>query len=216
MKIGKIVFIAALCTVLVSFAGCNSNDPPAAQQPTAPQAEAPSEHPLLEDEFELVPDVVAPADDWDYDIDNPESPFYLPAIGRFELTESELAYYAEYIRTGDLAALYGVEPLSVLKVWIQAGIEGQVYEEFQLFHPDTLYGETFEEYYMMNMSDGMEGTQRVRQRFADIFFAQLEDGDIVEQGDRVLISFDTEVGERLTLSLRLNDDGIWLVERDLF
>ena len=215
MKVIKILFIASLCAMLISLAACTSNEPPAPPQPTPPPIEAQPELPLLEDEFEIVP-TVPTADQWEFDIDNPDSPFYLPAAGRFELTESELEYYAEYIRTGALAALYGVEPLSVLKVWIQAGIEGHIYEEFQLFHPDTLYGETFEEYYRMNMSDGMEATPRVRQRIADLFFAQLEDGDIVEQGDRVSISFDTEIGERLTLFLRLNEDGIWLVERDLF
>jgi len=215
MKIVKIVFIASLCAMLISLAACNAGEPPAPTPPPAPPiVETPPELPLLED---VDIEMTAPmADDWAFDIDNPESPFYLPAIGRFGLTESELAYYAEYIRTGDLAALYGVAPMSVLKLWIQAGIEGQIYEEFQLFHPDTLYGETFEEYYFMNMSDGMEATQRVRQRFADIFFAQLEDGDIVEQGNRTIISFDTEIGERLTLTLRLSDDGIWLVEREIF
>jgi len=206
--------LAATCATLLVFTACTEDNAPPPPAPPHGQQIAPE---APEPPVELEPIIEAPiADQWEYDIDNPESPFYMPAIGRFGLTDSERANFEEYIRTGDLAVLYGVEPVSMIKIWIQAGIEGEIEREFSLFHPDTLDGETFEMYRAANQGDGMAGTARVRQRFADIFFSQLEDGDFTMEDGRAVITFDTETGERLTLATRLSEDGIWLVERLLF
>ena len=211
MKILRMMHLVAICVALLMLAACNQDSGPAPDVVDYTPELPPTE------EIVITPEIETPmAELWEYDIDNPESPFYLPADGSFELTEAELAAFEEYVRTGDLAALAGVEPVSVIKIWIQAGIYGHLEHEFNLFHPDTLDGDTLELFIFHNTSDGLDGTVRIRQRFADIFFAEMEAGEFTDEGDRAHISFYAETGEAITLSARLNDEGIWLVERPWF
>ena len=131
--------------------------------------------------------------------------------GAFELTEVEFAYYEKFIRTGDISVLYGVDPFSVIRISLQAAVDGNIEHEFSLFHPDTLDGLTLESYLAANNPETAGGPEFL-QRMADLFFSQMDQGEFTRDGDRAWVSFYTELGEPLTLSARQNDDGIWLVE----
>ena len=86
-----------------------------------------------------------------------------------------------------------------------------------MFHPDTLEGETFEDYERDNLAGGLEGSPETRQCFAGMFFGEIEyDAEVTKEDGRAEVSFYTEFGEALSLAVRLNDDGIWLVERPRF
>ncbi|MCL2853260.1 MAG: hypothetical protein FWE20_09555 [Defluviitaleaceae bacterium] len=216
MKIFRMMIVSVMCVMLLALAACGNDGEEA-------QVEPPSEiDQILQaieegEDIELTP--VPPEIHERYlDPDHPEFPFYIPeTVGVFELSEAERAYYDEYILTGDLSALEGIEPVSVLRVWIQAGIDGNLEHEFNLFHPDTLDGETLEAYLESN-SPEFAGSPAIRQRWANVFFSHLEDGEFVvdADGSRGTLIFYTETEERISLSVRQNEAGIWLVERGFF
>ena len=152
------------------------------------------------------------------DIDDPSFPFIIPyAEGEFALNEEEQAAFDEYIYTGDIYVLYGLDPVSVIKIWIQSGIEGHFEREFGLFHPETLFEGENLSVYLDNVD--MSTTQGIRQRFADLFFSDIDNGERSEieeldDGSRLMrVTFLTETNELATLAARTNEAGIWLVER---
>lgn len=145
--------------------------------------------------------------------------FWLPQIpeadGVFELTEQEYAIYLEYLQTGDISLMYGLEPLSVMMISIQAAIDGQFEREFGLFYPDSLGGVTIYQYLPPPGSTLEEtGTTATRQRFADRFYAGLREGTVNGDENRVSVSFLSEDDQPITMWASKNADGIWLVELD--
>ena len=133
--------------------------------------------------------------------------------GSFVLTVDERELYDEYIRTGNISVLYGAGPVSVIKLSIQAAIDGHFEHEFNLFHPDTLGGLTLEDHLPPpDAPSEFAGSPEFRQRIANVFFWQIDQGEFEQDGERACVSFYTGTGESMTLAARLNESGIWLVE----
>ncbi|MCL2853261.1 MAG: hypothetical protein FWE20_09560 [Defluviitaleaceae bacterium] len=133
--------------------------------------------------------------------------------GIFELTAAERAFYDEFIRTGDTSVLYGADPVSIIKLSVQAAIDGNFEHEFYLFHPDTIGDMTLEDHLPPpDAPPEFAGTPEFRQRMADLFFWRIDEGELELDGGRARISFYTDSGEPMTLGARLNEDGVWLVE----
>ena len=216
MKIFRVLLLTVMCVLMLALAACNNDD-------DTVQGETPSEldqfiQAIEEgDEIELTP--VPPEIHERYlDPDHPEFPFYIPeTVGRFVLNEDERAYYDQYILMGELSALEGVAPVSILKMWIQAGIDGNFVSEFNLFHPDTL-GDFTLEVHLEDDTPEAAGSPAIRQRWADVFFSQIDEGEFVEDesGNRGFLTFYTEMGEQITLTVRRGENDIWLVERGFF
>ena len=140
-------------------------------------------------------------------------PLIPPAEGTFELTESEHAFYDEFILTGNIAALYGAAPASMIKIQMQAAIDGYFERSFILYHPHTLDGLTPEEY-LPTPETPLEhtGTPETRQAWANVLFSQIDDGELEIRNDLALVMFYTELDEHVTLWTRQNEDGVWLIE----
>ena len=135
------------------------------------------------------------------------------ASGVFELTEYERAHYEGFIRAGDVSVLYGLEPVSVIRLSIQAAIDGNFEHEFLLFHPDTLGQITLEDHLPPpDAPPEFAGTPEFRQHMANLFFSQIDQGYFTQDNERASISFYTETGEAMTLHARQDEGGVWLVE----
>ena len=217
MKIFNITLITALCVILLALAACNDEG-----APEEPLSELDQFLQSIEagEEIELTPMQPFEIPEHYLDPDHPDFPFYIPeTVGVFELSAAERAYYDEYILTGDQSVLAGVDPLSVLKIWMQAGIDGNFKHEFNLYHQDTLDGHTLEAHLASDVPE-IAGSPAIRQRWANVFFSQIDDAEFVERAEggivRGDISFYTEGGELIVIGLRQNEAGIWLVERQLF
>ena len=217
MKILRMMLVAALCVMLSALGACSDDEvqgePPSELQQFLQSIEA-------GDEIELTPMQPIEIPEHYLDPDHPDFPFYIPeTVGVFELSAAERAYYDEYILTGDHSVLAGVEPLSVLKIWMQAGIDGNFEREFNLYHYDTLDGRTLEAHLASDVPE-IAGSPAIRQRWANVFFSQIDGAEFVEHAEdgvvRGDISFYTEGGELIVIGVRQNDAGIWLIERQPF
>ncbi|MCL2674832.1 MAG: hypothetical protein FWE92_05825 [Defluviitaleaceae bacterium] len=210
----RIVLFALACSLLFVFTACFGN-PPAQPQPTPePIATAPPAPTPPENNTQNTSREAAEFTQADIDAFNLTWLDLIPeAEGSFELSAEERAIYEEYILTGDLSVLEGVNPVSVLKIWLQTGIDGRFEREFFLLHPDTVHGLTVYEY-IPQPGTPIEfvGTVETRQRWADLYFSRIADGKTEIEGDLAIVSFYTETGEHMPHRLRLNEDGIWLVE----
>ena len=133
---------------------------------------------------------------------------------RFELTSGERTLYDAYILTGNLALLEGVPPRSMVRIWLQTAIDGNFEREFALFHPDTTRGMMLHEYTPWpNTPLEYVGTVETRQRWSDLYFSMIDAGHLLFIGDdRASLTFYTETEEEITYSLRLSENGVWLIE----
>ncbi|MCL2618461.1 MAG: hypothetical protein FWD98_05335 [Defluviitaleaceae bacterium] len=216
MKILRLMIVAAICASLLALAAC-TEDPPAPEQP-----------PNIQDitdqggEIHISPDLNEPRSEYPpayFDPADPDFPFEIPpTTGLFGLTDDERALYEAYIATSDLSVLYDAPAVSVMKIWIQAGIDGNNVHEFNLYHPDTLDGLTLEQFLPPPEAPWeFIGTPAIRQLWANVFFSQIDDGELIEYpgngANRAVWVFYAEHEERISLSVRRNNDGVWLVER---
>jgi len=210
-RIVRITLFALACSLLFALTACTGSSSPAqpTPEPVATPAPASPENNIPNANIEVVEFTQA-----DIDAFNEFWREFIPeAEGTFELSIDGRALYYEYILSGNLAVFEGVPPLMVLKVWLQAAIDGNFEREFFLIHPDSVQGLTLEEY-LPPPGTSLEyiGTTETRQWWADLFFSGIQYSEVTIEGDRASVSFYTETGEHMTHWLRQNEDGIWLVE----
>ena len=222
-KILWLTTLLAICALVPALAAC-ANNANVGSEVSLTEAEAAepgpgadaAEHGLGDGPVAAILQPVVEEPTFDVDEFNAQWLDTIPlAEGTFGLTQEESEFYEEYIRTGDIAVLYGAGAFQVIKMSIQAAIDGNFEHEFNLFHPDTHAGMTIE-VFAPPPDAPLEhtGSLETRQRWADFFYGNIDDGVFTDEGNRASISFYSDIGEPVTIWARLHENGIWMVELD--
>ena len=196
-KFIKIIFIITVCFLLAACNRVNDNNESALTiDPGAPGV--PVERPP---EFGGI--------EW------PESGFY------FTLTDEEQAVYERFLVELSTDVFAGLSPISVAKISIQAGIDGE-WEAEWYSHSPTGMGRTKEDAYAMHREDIELFSIDTRRSQANWAFPFIDYATVLERGNEVTLIFhavpnpdgDPEfyfVDTITPFTLIRNDRGIWEV-----
>jgi len=157
------------------------------------------------------------ADEAADDLDGPWSIKPFDPEGReFKLTDAERAVYEEYVRTLDINLFKDLPPVSIVKIHIQCGIDGEWEAEYTMFSEKGLFL-TKEEYHGEHIKDLSSADFSSRKTLADMIFSTIENGVFVDSDDGLgHYDFVTDVNEPVEFYLVKNSDGIWLPKIEPF
>jgi len=217
----KFIVIVSILVLGLLIAGCNtgendngSNGTTAADSSTAisQMPAVPSPHPAMQAPQQVEPTrVTEPPAEPIADL-FPVSDYY------FTLTAEERAIYEQFLVALDPALLYGLSPISVTKLYVQAGIDGEWEAEFYM-HNLASMEVTKEQFYENHLIDMQWSVLESRQSLANWVFPHIDDATIVEvEDDWVVVVFDSVPEPDVPLehqdtlhimNLYRNEDGIW-------
>lgn len=213
----KIIIIALTLTICLIITACgrtsdNDYDDTNAAEPVAaiPATPPPPPH------QGMLPAPPAPVPQ-DAIPDEPLPDLFPPSGYYFTLTAEEQAAYERLKAELSTDVFYGLSPISVAKIYIQAGIDGEWEAEFAAYNPDSLE-RTREEFYESHRIDIERFDIASRRSLANWAFPFIDDAEVIIDGDRALLIFlsvpDPELGPDAEgdiqfLNLIRNDAGIW-------
>ncbi len=142
------------------------------------------------------------------------NPFENGDLPTFSLSEEETKLYEKYISEKDINIFKDVPAQSVVKVFVQCGIEGELESEFNMFAPETLDGLTLEDYLKVYDSEQIKGTKETRQQYAGIAFSKIDEASFVDEGNTGYIEVTAATNEKLKLQLVKSKNNIWLINYD--
>jgi len=152
--------------------------------------------------------------------DEPIPDLFPPSGYYFTLTAEERAAYERLVAELSTDAFYGLSPISVAKIYIQAGIDGEWEAEF-IAHNQESMRMTREDWQELHEVDQEWSVIESRQSLANWVFPFLDDAEVIIDGDRATLHFysvpDPEElefdpdfpGEPHVFNLIRNDRGIW-------
>jgi len=145
-------------------------------------------------------------------------PDLFPASGYyFTLSAEERYIYERFLVELDTSLFYGLSPISVAKIYVQAGIDGEWEAEFYA-HNQASMEVTKQQFFENHIIDTEWSVLESRQSLANWVFPFLEDAEVLIDGDRALLvfysvpepDFPVEYQDLLhVLNLIMNDDGVW-------
>jgi len=217
----KFVVIVSILALGLLIAGCNtgendnvSNGTAAAESSTAitQMPAVPAPHPAMQAPQQVEPTpITEPPDE--------PIPDLFPASGYyFTLTSEERAIYEQFLAELDPALLYGLSPISVTKLYIQAGIDGEWEAEFYM-HNLASMEVTKEQFHENHLIDMQWSVLESRQSLANWVFPHIDDAEIgFVEDDWAVVVFESvpepdvplEFQDLLhIMNLYRNEDGIW-------
>jgi len=210
----KLIKIILMVAVLFALAACGTaNDNANGEDTTVLETPAPAPHPSL---------IPAPVDP-NAPPQIEQRPDLFPDLGyRFTLTAEEDAVYQRLLTELSTDVFEGLSPTSVIKVYINAGINGEAEAEWNTFSP---VGRTASlgEWVEMSRIDELEEDIASRRSMANIVFGRIDEGIELERDGRAIVVFysvpdpdeledDPDFpGVLHTFSTLRNDRGIWEV-----
>ena len=174
-KFYKTVAAFALCVML---AACSSSDGKVIEEPS------PSPSPVPNDVM-VVPPSIAPSNE------RPSEPIedlYPPAWFKFELSADEQTAYDRLKAELTTDVFEGMSPISVAKVYIQAGVDGEWEAEYTC-HSQVGMPMSKEDWHQQHIEDLAWSVLESRKSLADWQFALIDDGEIVIEGDEATIIY---------------------------
>ncbi|MCL2564852.1 MAG: phage portal protein [Defluviitaleaceae bacterium] len=207
-KFIKIIFVTTICLLLVTLAACGRNEETAENAPHQGMVIDPG---APGQPVELIP---VPPEEY-RDIEWPISGFY------FTLTDEEQAVYERFLAELSTDVFEGLSPISVAKISIEAGINGEWEAEFYSFSQDGLE-RTKDEWRQMHERDIVMFDIYTRRIQANWMFPFIDYAVVLERGNMATLVFhaapDPEVEPEFhfvdtitAFSLIRNDRGIWEV-----
>jgi len=210
----KFIKITSILAISFLIAACNTtsdNDYPNETNVVETPNVTPAPHPGLTPQPDPTPiQQTEPPDE--------PIPDMFPYSGyHFTLTAEEREIYERFIVELNTDLFYGLSPISVTKIYIQAGIEGEWEAEFYAHNQESMET-TKEEFYEQHRIDMQWSVLESRQSAANWFFPFIDDGEVIIEEDRAVVVFhsvpepDVPLEHQDTLhvmNLIRNDAGIW-------
>jgi len=214
----KFIIIASILAISLFIVACNTgSDNDIGAQDLTPNVTTqaptptPQPHPGMTAPTEVEPvQQTEPPDEPIADL-FPASGYY------FTLSAEERYIYERFLVELDTSLFYGLSPISVAKIYIQAGIDGEWEAEFYA-HNQASMEVTKQEFYENHVADMQWSVLESRQSLANWVFPFIEEAEIIVDGERALLvfysvpepDFPEEYQDLLhVLNLLMNDDGVW-------
>jgi len=212
-KIIKLILTVSIITLL---AACGAEEPAAAADPGPEQLPVPNPIMITQptDPNEPVRLTEPP--------DEPIEDLFPPSGYTFTLTEKEEAVLGQLITELNTDVFERLSPISVMKIFVEAGIRGEWEAEFSAFSQEDLET-TKAEWEELNGVDLEWFVIESRRSLANWVFPRIDDALVLERGNRAVVVFfsipnpeDLEEdpdfpGELHVMSLLQNNRGIWEV-----
>lgn len=129
----------------------------------------------------------------------------------FNLTEEEQIVYENLKEELSTSVLEGINPFSIAKIHIQAGIDGEWEAEYAMFSEQGREM-TLEEWGMYYEDERSEADQSNLVSLANSRFSLIDEGTFVDISEtEAYILFTDIYNEELVFRFIRNDDGIWEV-----
>jgi len=214
----KFIIIASILAISLFVTACN-REPDYYENGTEPEQNVTAQAPPIQ--LQPHPAMTAPANiEPVQQTEPPDEPFddFVPPSGyHFTLSAEERDIYERFLVELDTTIFYGLSPISVAKIYIQAGIDGEWEAEFYAHNQDSMEV-TKQEFYEHHLVDLEWFVIESRRSLADWAFPFIDDAEIFIDDDRALLVFysvpdpDFPAEEQDLLhfmNLLMNEDGIW-------
>ena len=209
----KIIKVSLVIATAFLIAACNTagNNSEGGEISVPPVSNTPAQppHQAMVPTLEPVQQMTPP--------DEPIPDLFPPSGFYFTLTEEERAAYERLKAELTTDAFYGLSPISVAKIYVQAGIDGEWEAEWTAHNYESMEV-TKEEFYDQHLIDMMWSEIASRQSLANWVFPFIDDAEVFIEGNRAMIVFDSvpepDVPEEHQDTLHVfnlikNDAGIW-------
>jgi len=179
-KFRKTLAAFALCVML---AGCNSSGEKVLE------SASPSPSPSSLPSASTNPNMMAPeVQQQTTPPDEPIIDLYPPAWHKFELTAEENAAYERLKAELNTDVFEGLSPISVAKIYVKAGIDGEWEAEY-VCHSPIGFPLSAEDWHQQHIEDLAWSVLESRKSLADWQFALIDDGEVEITGDEAVIIY---------------------------
>jgi len=211
----KFIVIASILAMSLFFTACNT-EPEDYENGTEPAQNITAQVPPQPHPGMTAPANVDPVQQMEPP-DEPIADLFPVSDYVFALNAEERYIYERFLAELDTSLFYGLSPISVAKIYIQAGIDGEWEAEFYA-HNQASMEVTKQEFYENHVIDMQWSVLESRQSLANWVFPFLDDAEIHVDGNRALLIFysvpepDFPIEYQYLLhvmNLLMNEDGVW-------
>lgn len=193
MKVLAVAFLLALGLSACSGKASEKNSPSPSPTPDSSMISKPSEKPLEN----LVPD----------------------SGEVFSLTEEEQQLYDKFKENKDMSLFKDVNPISIAKVNIMLGVNGEWESEYAMFYKEDGMKTSLEEYKQMYEKREKESAPGEVQSYANWYFPFIDKGEFKVDGNNGVIIFhqvpvDGEEDAEVNFHMVKDANGIWWIREN--
>lgn len=137
----------------------------------------------------------------------------------FSLTEEEQALYDEFKENKDMNLFKDVNPISIAKVNIMFGVNGEWESEYAMFYKEDGMETALEEYKQMYEKREKESAPGEVQSYANWYFPFIDEGEFKVDGNNGVIIFhqvpvEGEEDDEVNFHMVKDANGIWWVREN--